>query len=155
MYLQLSLGIRLPTAWRDWKWWHRRKGGDEVICSSSSSEALKLKLLSHVWLCDPMDCSPAGSSIHGISQERILEWIAISFYRGSSWPSDQTQVLLHCRQITYLPSHQGSAWYLHSSVKLRLLLLVDRLSFTKWKINYELVFFSISVALVKMKYLRM
>ena len=35
-------------------------------------------------LCDPMDCSPPGSSIHGISQARILEWIAILFSMGSS-----------------------------------------------------------------------
>ena len=39
-------------------------------------------------LCDPMDCSPKGSSVHGISQARILEWVAISFSRGSSWPRD-------------------------------------------------------------------
>ena len=43
-------------------------------------------------LCDPMDCSPPGSSVHGISQARILEWVAISFSRGSSPPRDQTQV---------------------------------------------------------------
>ena len=35
-------------------------------------------------LCDPMDCSPPGFSVHGISQARILEWVAISFSRGSS-----------------------------------------------------------------------
>ena len=35
-------------------------------------------------LCDPMDCSPPGSSVHGISQARILEWVAILFCRGSS-----------------------------------------------------------------------
>ena len=43
-------------------------------------------------LCDPMDCSPPGSSIHGILQARILEWIAISFSWGSSQPRDLTQV---------------------------------------------------------------
>ena len=43
-------------------------------------------------LCDPMDCSPPGSSVHGILQARILEWVAISFSRGSSSPRDQTQV---------------------------------------------------------------
>ena len=43
-------------------------------------------------LCYPTDCSLSGSSIHGILQERILEWVAISFSRGSSWPRDQTQV---------------------------------------------------------------
>ena len=43
-------------------------------------------------LCNPMDCSPPGSSVHGILQERILEWVAIPFSRGSSWPRDQTWV---------------------------------------------------------------
>ena len=39
---------------------------------------------------DPMDCSPPGSSVHGISQARVLEWIAVSFSRGSSQPRDWT-----------------------------------------------------------------
>ena len=39
-------------------------------------------------LCDPMDCSPPGSFVHGISQARMLEWVAISFSRGSSQPKD-------------------------------------------------------------------
>ena len=43
-------------------------------------------------LCNPMDYSPPGSSVHGILQTRILEWVAISFSRGSSWPRDRTQV---------------------------------------------------------------
>ena len=43
-------------------------------------------------LCDPMDCSPPGSSVHEVFQARILEWIAISFSRGSSGPRDWTQV---------------------------------------------------------------
>ena len=42
----------------------------------------------------PMDCSPPGSSVHGILQARILEWVAISFPRGSSQPRDWTQVSL-------------------------------------------------------------
>ena len=42
--------------------------------------------------CDPMDCSPPGSSIHGIFQARILEWVAISFSRGSFWSRDLTWV---------------------------------------------------------------
>ena len=42
--------------------------------------------LSHVQLCDPMDCRPPGSSVPGISQAWILEWVAISFSSGSSQP---------------------------------------------------------------------
>ena len=56
------------------------------------SESTKWKSLSRVWLCDPMDCSPPGSSVHGIPQARILEWVAIPFFRGSSQPSHATQV---------------------------------------------------------------
>ena len=40
--------------------------------------------------CDPMDCGLPASSVHGISQTRILEWVAISFSRGSSQPGDRT-----------------------------------------------------------------
>ena len=43
-------------------------------------------------LYDPMDYRPPGSSVHGLLQERILEWVAIPFFRGSSWPRGQTQV---------------------------------------------------------------
>ena len=46
-------------------------------------------VLSH---CDPMDYSLPGSSVHGTLQTRILEWVAILFSRGSSWPRDQTLV---------------------------------------------------------------
>ena len=43
-------------------------------------------------LCDPMDYSPPGSSVHGIFQARILEWVAISFSREYSRPRDRTRV---------------------------------------------------------------
>ena len=57
--------------------------------------------------CDPMDCIPPGSSVHGILQARILEWVALSFSRGSSRPRDQIQV--SCTpEILYWLSHQGS-----------------------------------------------
>ena len=52
-------------------------------------------------LCDPMDCSPPGSSVQGISQARTLERVAISFSRGSSWNWDRTHVSCRGRQILY------------------------------------------------------
>ena len=56
---------------------------------------VKVMSLSHVQLfCDPMDCSLPGSSVHGIFQARVLEWLVISFSRGSSQPRDRT--LLSC-----------------------------------------------------------
>ena len=48
--------------------------------------------LSGVYLCNPMACSLPGSSVHGIFQARILEWVAISFSRGWSQPRNQTSV---------------------------------------------------------------
>ena len=59
---------------------------------------------SHLTLCSPMDCSPPSSSVHGIFQARILEWVAISYSRGSSWLRDRTRVsCISCfgRQILY------------------------------------------------------
>ena len=60
-------------------------------------------------LCDPVDCSPPGSSVRGVLQERILEWVAISFSRGSSQPRDRAQVshiadtlsLMFCRPFSF------------------------------------------------------
>ena len=59
---------------------------------NSEKWKVKVKSLSRVQLCDPVDCSPPGSSVHGILQARILKWVAISFSRGSSQPSDRTRV---------------------------------------------------------------
>ena len=50
-------------------------------------------------LCDPMDCNQLGPSAHGISQARLLEWVAISFSKGSSWPRDWTCIYCLGRQI--------------------------------------------------------
>ena len=55
--------------------------------------SLCVYVLSHVQLfCDPMDHSPPGSSAHGVFQARILEWVAIFYSTGPSWPRDWTQV---------------------------------------------------------------
>ena len=62
-------------------------------------------------LCRVTDCSPPGSSVHGISQARRLEWVAISSSRGSSWPRDWNHVsCVSCigRWILYQLSHGGS-----------------------------------------------
>ena len=54
--------------------------------------SLSLAAQSFPNLCDPVDCSPLGSSVHGIPKARILEWVVICFSRGSSWPRDQTRL---------------------------------------------------------------
>ena len=66
-------------------------------------------------LCDPMDCSLPGSSIHGIFQARTMEWVAISFSRGSSQPRDQTWVSCIGRWILYCLSLLGSSGVLMES----------------------------------------
>ena len=60
---------------------------------------------SRLTLCDPMDCSPPGSSVRGILQARILEWVAILFSRDSSQHRGRTQVFCIGRWILYHMSH--------------------------------------------------
>ena len=100
-------------------------------------------------LCDPMDRSPPGSSVHGILQARILEWVAISFSGTSSQPRDRTWVsCIASRFFTIwaireaqtqsliadcLFSFQRSSFYLfHSQVE----------AFWNWNRKYELCLFS-------------
>ena len=66
--------------------------------------------LCRVRLCDPMDCSTPGSSVHGILQARILGWVPISFSRGTSWPRDRTHV--SCTGIFTIWAIRKGPWYL-------------------------------------------
>ena len=58
------------------------------LCSPSMCVCVHSVTCSCLTLCDPMHCSPPRSSVHGISQARVLEWVAISFSGGSSQPRD-------------------------------------------------------------------
>ena len=71
-----------------------RHGGQQAIYCCLVVSRVQL-------FCNPMDCSPPGSSVHGISRTRILEWVAISFPRGSSQPRDWTCVSCNGKQILY------------------------------------------------------
>ena len=73
-----------------------------------------LSIQSRLTLCDPRDCSPPGSSVHGIIQARILEWVAIFFSRGSSWRREQTCVSCIGRWILY----QWATWEVSLSLSL-------------------------------------
>ena len=76
-----------------------------------SPEALKVKsevAQSCPTLCNPVDCSLPCSSVQGIFQARVLEWVAISFSTGSSPPRDRTQVSCIVSKALYHLSHQGS-----------------------------------------------
>ena len=74
-------------------WW-RTPGTQKGSPISSKGGEVKVKLLSQVWLCDPMDCSLPGSSIHENFQARVLEWVDISFSKRSSPSRDWTWVSL-------------------------------------------------------------
>ena len=67
------------------RWWDYPRL--EVLASMPPSVSQCLT----VW--DLTDCSPPGSSVHGTFQARILEWVAISLFRGPSWPRDQTHLM--------------------------------------------------------------
>ena len=65
---------------------------------------MKVKVLvsqSCLTFCVPIDCSPTGSSVHGILQARILKWVVIPFSRRSFRLRDQTLGLLHCRYLRH------------------------------------------------------
>ena len=84
-------------------------------CSMSLGEILCAKLLqSFLTLCDPMDHSPPSSSVHGILQASLLEWVAVPSSRGSSPPRDQTCIsCIAARISTTEPSrmpYMGNRW---------------------------------------------
>ena len=74
--------------------------GPECLCVCSHSLCPTCR--------DPMDCSPPGSSVHGIFQARILEWVAISFSRGIFPTQESNPCLLNCQADSLPLSHQGS-----------------------------------------------
>ena len=67
-----------------------------------------MRVLSGLTLCDPVDWSPLGSSVHGILQARILGWVAVPFSRGSSQPRDRTPISHIDRHILYLCTTWGA-----------------------------------------------
>ena len=77
--------------WATWEGYHTGKFLPNLPLPLDSGDGLAKSY--------PMDCSPPGFSVLGVSQAKILEWVAISFFRGSFWPRGWTRVLLHGRQI--------------------------------------------------------
>ena len=68
-----------------------------------------------------MDCSPPGSSVRGILQARILEWVVISSSRGHSWPRDQTGISCIGRQVHYRWATREASDVRHPNSKCRTL----------------------------------
>ena len=106
----VAISFSSDKVWNEWSGW------SEVAQSCPT-------------LCGPMDYSPPGSSVHGILQARILEYVAISYSRASSRPRDWTWVSLPCRQTLNHLNHQGSplgeatrdykTWLSHNSRKFK------------------------------------
>ena len=97
---------------------------DIVSCLCKCTKGLKessypfvaVQSVSIVRLCKPMDCSPPGSSLREISQARILKWVAISSFRESSQPRDQTcnfctERLLHTQGNRYVKYEFGCCFF--------------------------------------------
>ena len=96
-----------PLSWTCNRWQER--------ASRQDLSGKQTFLLSHFsrcpTLCDPRDCSPPGSSVRGVLQARILQWVAMPSSRGSSPPRDRTWVsYVSCigRQVLYHECHLGS-----------------------------------------------
>ena len=89
---------------------HRWKGFILLCNCMCVRLLLRAQLLSHVQLCDPVDCSPPGSSVHGIIPARILQWVAVSSSRGSCHQGSNPCLLcvLHWQVVSLLLSHSSS-----------------------------------------------
>ena len=74
---QNTMAVLLLEGWMLWKWCSNAR-----ICAKTLQPCPTL--------CDPMDCSQPDSTVQGILQARILEWVAMPSSRGSSWPRDST-----------------------------------------------------------------
>ena len=102
--LSMLRGFKWPRSF--WSRWYCRS----LFWIAPTRTKLRASVLSrfnHVWLFATPWSLP-GSSVHGIFQARILEWVAISFSRKSSWPSDQTQASFIARWVLYHQRHLES-----------------------------------------------
>ena len=84
------LNIHRKSIWQNSMYIHGKNSHRSLFRGNVCVYALVTQSCST--LCDPMDCRPPSFSVHGILQARILEWIAIPFFRGSSQPKDWTQI---------------------------------------------------------------
>ena len=100
------LTTHTPMNWRQWG--HRLAQLCAVVCACCC--------FNHFWLCDARDCCPPGSSVHGILQARILEWVAIASPGDLPDPGiEPTSLHVSCigRQILYHQRHLGRPAQLH------------------------------------------
>ena len=97
-------------------------------------------------ICDPMDCSPLGFSVHWILQARILESVAIPFFRGSFWPRDETQ-------ISHKAGRFFTIWVTRDAPKIKLAAFILAVLFNSLHNASEVQYLSnIPIACVFMSY---
>ena len=100
---------------------------------------VKVKLFSHVLLCNPMDCSPPGFSIHGIFQARVLEWVAFYIY---AYPLYITKIYKDClidKWTKYMNRRIYSQKYISGPVCLISLIIKEMQMKPKIKYHYMLL----------------
>ena len=102
-------------------------------------------------LCDPMDCSPPGSSVHGIFQARSLEWVSISSSRGSSQSRDQTCVSLQLYALTLITSRR-MLWRARNDQMLDIVMFVSQCFNLKCSIPHSSIYQGYILLLVKFKF---
>ena len=98
--------------WQSWASLHQNLSQCLVVCSCVRAKSLQ----SRPAVCDPMDCSSPGSSVHGIFLARILKWVAMLSSRGSSWPRNWTPIsYVSCfgrwGSLPLVPPGKPSLWY--------------------------------------------
>ena len=132
--------------------WENHKQKDSDLLSNSKTPQIVLFYFLLFCCCclvaqslatlrGPMDCSPSGSSVHGILQARILECVAISSSKGSSWPRDQTWVsclLIPNSQYSPFPQQPQSVLYVSTvdfTLSFRVCFWVIQCEVKEYKIN--------------------
>ena len=110
--VQGSLGPRLsePEVGSRWAPTHGWSASPSHPGGPGPGDCLRAKSLGCVRLCDPKDCSPPGSSVHGTLQARTLEWVATPSSRGSSQPRDRAHVSLHWQADSFPLAPYGRGW---------------------------------------------
>ena len=111
------------------------------VISFSTILGFYLPLLTFQWnvlvakscltLCNPMDYRPPGSSLHGVLQARILEWVAIPFSRGSSQPRDQTWVSCIAGRFFTVWATREDQWFENEVIKVSWMFSVADFTFQR------------------------
>ena len=95
VHTKICLQMFITAVFTNVKIWKQTRGHSTGEIKNKLWCTCAKLLQSCLTLCDPMDCSPPGSSVHGILQARTLEWVAMPSFRGSSRPRNGSLSLLH------------------------------------------------------------